>query len=78
MPKRLALFFDGTWSRADQVNTTNVTKAHKATVRGTANGMEQVPFYDEGVGSRGTGSNPSWAACRAPDWSRTFRTGTGS
>ena len=53
MPKRLALFFDGTWSTADQVHTTNVTKAHKATVAGTANGMEQVAFYDEGVGSRG-------------------------
>ena len=53
MPKRLALFFDGTWSTADQVNTTNVTKAHKATVAGTAIGIEQVAFYDEGVGSRG-------------------------
>ena len=53
MPKRLALFFDGTWSTADQVNTTNVSKAFNATVAGTANGMEQLPFYDEGVGSRG-------------------------
>ena len=53
MPKRLALFFDGTWSTKDQVNTTNVSKAFETTIRGTANGMEQVPFYDEGVGSRG-------------------------
>lgn len=53
MKKRLALFFDGTWSSADQANLTNVAKLHQAIVHGEANGMEQVPFYDPGVGIEG-------------------------
>ena len=53
MTKRIALFFDGTWSSADQAHTTNVAKLYEATITGEANGVEQVPFYDPGVGIEG-------------------------
>ena len=53
MTKRIALFFDGTWNSADQARPTNVTKLHQATTDGEANGMVQVPYYDQGVGVEG-------------------------
>ena len=51
--KRIALFFDGTWSKADQSNQTNVTKLHQATIEGDVNSVEQIPWYDSGVGEEG-------------------------
>jgi uncharacterized protein (DUF2235 family) len=51
MSKRIAYFADGTWDTAD--NNTNVYRLFKATPI-TA---EQIPMYDDGVGSDG---NPLW------------------
>lgn len=48
MSKRIAFYADGTWDSAQ--NQTNVYKLYKATTITS----EQVPFYDDGVGSDGT------------------------
>ena len=53
MTKRIALFFDGTWSNPDQAYPTNVAKLYEATIDGQANRTKQVPFYDPGVGIEG-------------------------
>lgn len=51
MKKRLAVCYDGTWSKPDQPNPTNVVKIHKAIVRGVAGDCFQDAFYDAGVGT---------------------------
>lgn len=54
--KRIAIFCDGTWNRPDQVHhgracPTNVVKLHRAVPETGADGVEQVAFYEEGVGT---------------------------
>lgn len=54
--KRIAIFCDGTWNRPDQVHhgvacPTNVVKLHRALPAIGADGLDQVPFYEEGVGT---------------------------
>lgn len=52
MGKRIVVCSDGTWNSADQRHPTNVLKLYLAT-KDVAPG-EQVVFYDEGVGVRGS------------------------
>jgi uncharacterized protein (DUF2235 family) len=58
MPRRLAVFADGTWNTKDQVSNghispTNVVKLHQAVDRrkASADGTEQIAHYHEGVGA---------------------------
>lgn len=53
--KRIAIFCDGTWNRPDQVHhgracPTNVVKLHRALPATADDGIEQLGFYEEGVG----------------------------
>ena len=48
--KRIAIFADGTWNSPEQGGSTNVLQMARA-VRPVANGVEQVAFYDWGVGT---------------------------
>jgi len=61
--KRLAVFCDGTWNRADHVDhgvaaPTNVVKLHLAVAEQDAQGVEQRTHYERGVG---TGRWDHWA-----------------
>jgi uncharacterized protein (DUF2235 family) len=54
--KRIAIFCDGTWNRPDQVHhgracPTNVVKLHRVLPETGADGIQQVAFYEEGVGT---------------------------
>jgi uncharacterized protein (DUF2235 family) len=54
--KRIAIFCDGTWNRPDQVHhgracPTNVVKLHRVLPATGADGTEQLPFYEPGVGT---------------------------
>lgn len=58
--KRIAVCADGTWNIRDQVDKdtgkrrpTNVTKVARAVRPRDANGVDQVVFYNEGVGTDG-------------------------
>lgn len=52
-PKRLALFFDGTWNAADSKgDETNVARLARA-VRGTSGDKPQIALYLRGVGTSG-------------------------
>jgi uncharacterized protein (DUF2235 family) len=58
--KRIIICADGTWNDRDQVNKqtgrrrpTNVTKAARAVRARAANGVDQVVFYHDGIGTRG-------------------------
>lgn len=62
MPKRIAIFCDGTWNTPDQqdrgkIRPTNVTKMAQAVAGRDEHGTEQVVHYQEGVG---TGGHFSW------------------
>ncbi len=48
--KRLVFCFDGTWSRLDAPNPTNVVLTAES-IRPSAEGVTQVIYYDEGVGT---------------------------
>ena len=56
--KKLGVFFDGTWNRADQVSRsgepspTNVTKLFEATLPHDGQGRPQIVHYVQGVGTR--------------------------
>jgi uncharacterized protein (DUF2235 family) len=56
--KRLIVFFDGTWNRADQHSSdgrpspTNIAKLFQATLPGDVDGKIQVIHYIKGVGTR--------------------------
>jgi uncharacterized protein (DUF2235 family) len=55
--KRLVLSFDGTWntpgneSDKDSNTETNVCRLHKAVLAEDANGIRQIAWYDQGVGT---------------------------
>jgi len=49
--KNIVICFDGTWNTADSEFPTNVVKTAKLLLPTDANGVNQVVFYDEGVGS---------------------------
>jgi uncharacterized protein (DUF2235 family) len=59
MPKKLALFCDGTWNDLRMTDRTNVSRLAKCVAPRAANGARQIVFYDEGVG---VGANISKAA----------------
>ena len=48
--KRLALFFDGTWNKPE--NNTNVWRLQLMLGEQGADGVPQLKFYDEGVGTK--------------------------
>ena len=48
--KRIVICADGTWNSPEQGTATNVLKIARA-VRPQASGIEQICFYDWGVGT---------------------------
>lgn len=58
--KRLVICADGTWNERDQINKdtgrprpTNVTKVARAVKGRAADGVDQIVFYHDGIGTRG-------------------------
>jgi len=58
--KRLVICADGTWNHRDQVDSetgkrrpTNVTKVARAIRPRTRDGVDQIVFYHDGIGTRG-------------------------
>jgi uncharacterized protein (DUF2235 family) len=58
--KRLVICADGTWNERDQINQqtkrprpTNVTKVARALRPRARNGVDQIVFYHDGIGTRG-------------------------
>lgn len=51
MPKRLVFCFDGTWNRLSTDNPTNVVKIAQMVEPIARNGVSQVVYYDEGIGT---------------------------
>jgi uncharacterized protein (DUF2235 family) len=49
--KRLVICFDGTWNRLDAQHSTNVVITAESVVPFARDGIAQVIFYDEGVGT---------------------------
>lgn len=49
--KRLIICFDGSWNRLDAQHSTNVVITAESVVPIARNGITQVIFYDEGVGT---------------------------
>lgn len=52
MPKRLVVCCDGTWNAFGQKNSTNVVKVFKAVAPTDGKGVQQVPLYVAGVGTK--------------------------
>ncbi|WP_031355783.1 DUF2235 domain-containing protein [Mesorhizobium sp. LSJC265A00] len=48
--KRIAMFLDGTWNTV--ADNTNVWRLHALCAKTSADGLEQVLYYDQGVGTR--------------------------
>lgn len=53
--KRIAIFCDGTWSKADQPDPTNVVRLSRLIPAAAPDGTRQVTCYFEGVGVPGDG-----------------------
>eukprot|EP00177_Eucheuma_denticulatum_P006594 GFKZ01012001.1.p1 GENE.GFKZ01012001.1~~GFKZ01012001.1.p1 ORF type:complete len:359 (-),score=59.19 GFKZ01012001.1:260-1336(-) len=51
--KRLCVLSDGTWQTPENVVPTNILKLTMAIDQEDANGMQQVVYYDSGVGTQG-------------------------
>ena len=51
IPRNIALCFDGTWNSDDASSPTNVVKTWQAIRRVTSEGVEQLTYYDRGVGT---------------------------
>ena len=50
-PKRIAIFCDGTWNDLRTSHLTNVARLAKCVAPiDPASGMQQIVYYDEGVG----------------------------
>lgn len=54
--KRIAIFCDGTWNQISGRRTTHVLRLSQAVVPTAADGVTQIVFYQQGVGT-GRGSN---------------------
>lgn len=52
--KRIVICCDGTWNRLDAAHSTNVVRLAESVLPTADDGIAQVVFYDEGVGSRST------------------------
>lgn len=52
--KRLAFCFDGTWNEIDGANPTNVARIAQSISRFDRDGVPQLIYYDEGVGTTAT------------------------
>jgi uncharacterized protein (DUF2235 family) len=53
--KRIVFFCDGTWNRADAARPTAIVRLAQAVTPSAADGIKQVVFYQQGVGTgRGT------------------------
>jgi uncharacterized protein (DUF2235 family) len=50
--KRLIICFDGTWNRLDAPHSTNVVITAESVLPIASDGIAQVIFYDEGIGTR--------------------------
>lgn len=61
--KRIAFFCDGTWNRADAARPTSILRLAQAVTPSATDGIKQVVFYQQGVG---TGRGSTWLA-RATD-----------
>lgn len=65
MPKKLAIFCDGTWNDLRMAERTNVSRLAKCVAPFAADGVTpQVVFYDEGVGVSSSVFRPVDAALR--------------
>lgn len=51
MARRIIICSDGTWNRPDGEKATNVVKMARAIAPTDSNGMDQIVFYDAGVGT---------------------------
>ena len=51
VPRNIALCFDGTWNSDDASSPTNVVKTWQAIRPATSAGVEQLAYYDRGVGT---------------------------
>ena len=51
VPRNLVLCFDGTWNSDDASSPTNVVKTWRAIRPATSAGVEQLAYYDRGVGT---------------------------
>jgi len=51
VPRNIALCFDGTWNSDDASSPTNVVKTYHAIRPSTSAGVQQVTYYDRGVGT---------------------------
>ena len=49
--KRLIYCLDGTTNTYDAAHPTNVVMTHKSIAKLSSEGIEQIPYYDEGVGT---------------------------
>ncbi|OZB19722.1 MAG: hypothetical protein B7X55_02625 [Rhodobacterales bacterium 34-62-10] len=59
--KRIVFFCDGTWNRADAARPTSIVKLAQAVTPSAADGIKQVVFYQQGVGTgRGTSRLARW------------------
>ena len=59
--KRIVFFCDGTWNRADAARPTSILKLAQAVTPSAADGVKQVVFYQQGVGTgRGTSGLARW------------------
>ena len=51
VPRNIVLCFDGTWNSDDASSPTNVVKTYNAIRPSTSAGVEQLTYYDRGVGT---------------------------
>ncbi|MDX5401945.1 MAG: DUF2235 domain-containing protein [Rhodobacterales bacterium] len=59
--KRIAFFCDGTWNRADAARPTSILRLAQAVTPSAADGVKQVVFYQQGVGTgRGSSGLARW------------------
>ena len=59
--KRIVFFCDGTWNRADADRPTSILRLAQAVTPSAADGIKQVVFYQQGVGTgRGTSRLARW------------------
>ncbi len=56
--KRLCVFMDGTWQRLHQPDPTNIAKLAQSVAHSDSKGVEQVVFYNAGVGASSVLNKP--------------------